>query len=217
MGNILNDIVDEIDIKPNKSKIYIKWIIGIASSLIAIAFVFGQFKSSFFTKIDNIETGLKENTEAISFMENEMNDGFKVVDYKIDKIYNDAFSMFNDYQVYNKKQLELVVDYGQENKDLLKRMLDLNTTENRQNVELRLEQIKNNNFDYQSVINVNKIKPDYIKLEFFVTVNGNDTIFNVIGATNNYINKIDRDKYILGDIIENSDNPILFDLSYRNK
>ena len=217
MGTILNDIVNEIDIKPNKSKIYIKWIIGIASSLITIAFVLGQFKSSFFNKMDNLEMGLKENTEAISSMENEMNDGFKVVDYKIDKIYDDAFSMFDDYQEYNKKQLELVIDYGQENKDLLKKMLDLNTIENKQNLELRLEQAKNHNFDYQSTINIKKIKPDYINLEIFIAVNGNDTIFNVIGVTNDYIKKIDRDKYVVGNITKNLYNPILFNLSYRNK
>lgn len=217
MGNILNDIVDEIDIKPNKSKIYIKWIIGIACSLITISFLFGQFKSSFFNRMDNIEKSLKENTLAVSSMEDEITESFNVVDYKIDKIYDDAFSMFEDYQDYNNKQLELVIDYGQENKDLLKTMLDLNTIENKQNVGLQLERAKND-LDFQPVIDVIKNENyNYITLEYFIGVNGTDTIFNVTGANNKYVNGIDRDKYIVGDITENSNNHTLFDLSYRNK
>ena len=39
MGNIVNDIVENIEIKPNKNKLILKWVISIAGSLIAVAFV----------------------------------------------------------------------------------------------------------------------------------------------------------------------------------
>ena len=142
MGNIVNDIVDEINITPSKSKAYIKWIISIAGTLIALAFVFGQFKASFFNRMDDFESTLMKNTASITALEVEVEKGFDEVDIKIDKIYTDGFQIFGDYQGYHRKQLELVIDYGGTNNDMLKRMLEIQEMEQQQNAELRLEQMK---------------------------------------------------------------------------
>jgi len=145
MGNILNDIVDEVNIKPSKSKAVIKWIISIALSLITLAFVFGQFKSSFFSRMDKFEKTLDDNTKSTTELRTEMKSGFDAVNLRIDKIYNDGYKAFDDFQQYNNKQLGLIIDYGSTNKDLLKRMLEVNTLEKTKNVESSLEQAKKEN------------------------------------------------------------------------
>lgn len=145
MGNILNDIVDEVNIKPSKSKAVIKWIISIALSLITLAFVFGQFKSSFFSRMDKFEKTLDDNTKSTTELRTEMKSGFDAVNLRIDKVYNDGYKAFDDFQQYNNKQLGLIIDYGSTNKDLLKRMLEVNTLEKTKNVESSLEQAKKEN------------------------------------------------------------------------
>ena len=143
MGNIINDIVEEINIKPNKLKLVIKWTVSIAFTLIGLAFVFGQFKSSFFNRMDSFEDSINKNTEAITDMKAMVSDGFTDVDKRIEKVYDDGFEVFGDYQEFNKKQLLLVLDYGQRNKELIKGMLELNVQEQTRNVENKLEQARN--------------------------------------------------------------------------
>ena len=55
----LNDIVEEVNIKPNKSKLIIRWIISIAGTLIIVAFGFGQFKSSFTVSYQKLNLSLQ--------------------------------------------------------------------------------------------------------------------------------------------------------------
>jgi len=221
MGNIVNDIVDDINIKPKKSKLIIKLLISVASSLIVLAFLFGQIKSSFFNRIDGFENSLDKNTTTVEQMERKMIDGFERVDLRINKMYTDGFEAFDDYQQFNKKQLILVLDYGQTNKELLKEMLDLNMQEKTKSVESQLYQamtvpvvMKKSEFSIG-------VKPsnskNYIKMVHFIEVGSNDTIFHLTGTTKDFINKIDRKKYEVGAIIENSIYSDLYDLSYRNK
>lgn len=225
MGNILNDIVEEVNIKPNKSKLIIKWIISIAGSLIAVAFVFGQFKASFFNRMDTFETAISKNTEAIETMSAEMNSGFDEVNARIDDGYTDGINILQDYQEFNKKQLILVLDYGQTNKELLKEMLEINMQEKSKSVENQLMQSRN-----EPVVPTEKqplsikVRPveqkknkDYISLIYMIEIESNDTIFNVTGATMEYINKIDKNKYKMGAIIENDNYPKTYDFTYRNK
>jgi len=146
MGNILNDIVEEIDIKPNKTKLILKWIISIAGSLIVFAFVFGQFKSSFFNKMDKFEKTLNKSITTIDELKIEVNKGFEDVNARVDKVYIDGFKAFEEYQEFNKKQLILVLDYGQNNKKLLKEMLEVNILEKTRNVENQLMQAKIESF-----------------------------------------------------------------------
>ena len=223
MGNIVNDIVEDINIKPNKTKLVLKWVISIAGSLIVIAFAFGQFKSTFFNRMDSLEEKMDKNTVAVEQLTTDMNNGFDAVDAKIDKIYSDGLTIFNDFQEYNNKQLELIIDYGGSNKDMLKRMLEISSMKQQQNVETQVEAAKKEpTSTYQPTISVQKFTPepkpkDYISLIYFIEVENNDTIFNLTGATKEYINKIDRKKYEMGAMTDNHDHPGLFDVSYRNK
>jgi len=226
MGNILNDIVDEVNIKPNKNKLVLKWVISIAGTLIALAFVLGQFQSSFFNRMDKFEETLNKNTEAIISMETRMINGFENVDAKFDKVYDDGLILSNDFQVFNNKQLELIIDYGSTNKDMLKRMLELNTLERTRNVENQVEQAKKETFSgqktYTPVIDVKKITPEpefkeYYGEIYFIEVATNDTTFNLTGATKRYIKNIDRNKYEVGAMIESARYPGRYDVAYRNK
>lgn len=220
MGKIINDIIDEINVKPNKTKLILKWVISVAITLIGFAFVFGQFKSSFFNRMDDFETAINKNTSTIIEMGNNINNGFNVVDKKINKIYVDGFEAFDEYEEFNKKQLILVLDYSQTNKDLLKRMLELNSIEKTKNVENKLNQAKNEQVtNIIPSIDVRKAEQNnnYISLIGMIELETQDTIFYLIGATKKFINRIDKNKYSVGVMFENSKHQGLYDVNYRNK
>jgi len=161
MGNIFEDIAQDIEVKPNKSKLVLKWVVRIAVILICGAFIFGQLKIKSLNKVNTFEKSLQENTKAIQDLNTKVVDGFKAVNGRIDKVYDDGNKSFNDYVTFNKEQLKMVIDYGQSNKDMLKRMLDFNTAEKAKTVETQLEQAKKDttktNFD--SNIVVKKVEP----------------------------------------------------------
>ena len=131
MGSILADIVDEIDVKPNKTKLILKWVIGISGTLIATAFLLGQLKMKRINRLDRIETNLVE-------IKAENRKGFTDVNARIDKVYDDGLFMFNEFQKNNNQQLNLIIDYGDDNKEMLKRMLEIN----RLNLESQVEKAK---------------------------------------------------------------------------
>jgi uncharacterized protein YehS (DUF1456 family) len=222
MGNILNDIVEEVNIKPNKTKLLLKWGISIAGSLITIAFVFGQFKASFFNRMDKFEKSIIENTVAIEQMKTEMNTGFQEVNARIDKSYIDGLATLQDYQEFNKKQLILVLDYGQTNKALLKEMLELNMQEKSKNIENQVMQAKDEPVALTEKPELSiKVKPaehkDYIGLVYMIEVENNDTIFSLTGATMEYINKLNKKTYKLGEITPNKNVSGRFDVEYKRK
>lgn len=222
MGNIVNDIVDEINIKPNKTKLILKWVIGVSSTLIVTAFTLGQFKASFFNRMDGFEEKLDKNTVAVEQLRTDISTGFRDVDLKIDKVYDDAVIISDEYREYNKKQLELVVDYGQENKDMLKRMLELNALENKQSIASQVAKAKNDSPEFSIGVHqvVDDLQPKenlYHSMVYFIEVNTKDTIFNVGGATQEFINSINREKYQIGAITDSHDYPNRYDFSYRNK
>ena len=222
MGTIVNDIVEEIEIKPNKTKRVIRIIAGIASSLIVVAFAFGQFKSSFFNRMDKFEETLNNNTVAITSLETKSNNNFVELTKRIDKSYDDGLAMFNDFQVYNNKQLELIIDYGDSNKDMLKRMLEINSLEKNRTVENRVEQAKQETPTYNPEINVRGIgeqpeSKEFNDETFFIDAETNDTTFYIIGATQKYIDDINKNKYVVGAITESTKYPDKYDVTYRNK
>ena len=215
MGSILADIVDEIDVKPNKTKLILKWVIGISGSLIATAFLLGQLKMKRINRLDRIETNQLE-------MKVENRNGFNNVNARIDKVYDDGVVMFNDFQVSNNKQLELIIDYGQDNKEMVKKILEINTLERKQSVAIQAEQAKNENLVIgvrpQSDVSFEVVSDDpYFGEAQFINVETQDTLFQVSGATKEYINSIDKNKYKLGAVIESPDYPGRYDFSYRNK
>ena len=142
MANIFEDIVNDIPIKESKTKKILKWVIRIAVLLIVGAFIAGQIKIRSINKVNNFEKTLQENTQAVKDLKQETQAGFKAVNQRIDKVYDDGSKAFNDFQDFNLKQLGLIIDYGQSNKDMLKRMLDLNMNEKSKTVGNQLEQAK---------------------------------------------------------------------------
>lgn len=84
MSDILNDIIDDVVIKPNKTKIIVKWILRIAVFAVVAAFIIGQFKVTAINKINEIEKNGNDNKKAILDLENEMKNRFDKVDEKIE-------------------------------------------------------------------------------------------------------------------------------------
>ena len=228
MGNIVNDIVEDIEIKPKNSKRIIKWVVSISLTLIGVAFALGQFKASFFNRMDEFEEALNKNTAAIEQMPID-------VDAKIDKVYDDGLKIFNDFQEYNAKQLGMIIDYGSENKEMLKDMLELQNMERTRNLENQVEQAKNesdfsgyvgqgeaiaieeeNGRDFSISAVPMKDKPFMVEV-FFIEVESQDTTFNISGATQDYVNSIDRNQYEVGAVIASDKYPNRYDFSYRRK
>lgn len=222
MGNIVNDIVEDINIKPNKIKLVLKWIISITGSLIVLAFTFGQFKSSFFNRMDKFEETLTENATSITNLDTKMNIDFKNIDIRIDKIYTDGLLIFNNFQDYNNAQLGLIIDYSNDNKNMLKRMLEISAIKQQQEIKTHVEIAKNELIKYQSEISVQKINEqpitkDYYEKVFFIGIEINDTTFYLTGATKRYIDNIDSNKYNVGAKTENPKYPGRYNVAYRNK
>ena len=147
MSNIIADITEDIDIKikPNRVNFYVKWGAILAGILITGAFIYCQFSTNHFNRLNEIEKNVKENMEATTLLKQEIGDGFNKIDARIDKIYDDGYLIFNDFQQYNKKQFELFIDYGNSNKDLLKRMIDMNNIEKSKDFDYKIQQAKKNN------------------------------------------------------------------------
>jgi hypothetical protein len=198
MGNIMADIVDEIEIKPNRIKLVLKWVVAVSGSLIATAFLLGQLKVKHINRLDRIQTDLVE-------IKVKQTTGFNEVNTRIDKVYDDGILMFNEFQANNDKKLGLIIDYGGTNGDLLKRLLEINTL----NLEPQIEKAKNGN--------VAPLVQDYMGEVNFIEVETSDTIFGLSGATIKYINTIDRNRYEVGAITESQQYPGRFDVSYRKK
>jgi predicted RND superfamily exporter protein len=142
MSNIFSEITEDIELKPTKSKKVIKWVVRIAVLLICGAFVLGQFKIKSLNKITNIEKSLQENTKAVVDLDKKTEEGFNVVNGRINKVYDDGLKAFTDFQEYNKKQLNLIIDYGQTNKSILKQILDINSLEKTKSIEGQIERAK---------------------------------------------------------------------------
>jgi hypothetical protein len=142
MGNIFSDITEDINLKPTKSKILLKWVIKIGVALIVLAFGYGQYKVIRLNKMAEIEKATIELKQQMETNTKVMVDGFKAVNGRIDKVYDDGIKEFDNFQIYNKKQLVMIIDYGQTNKSLLKQMLELNSAEKSKSVESNLEKAK---------------------------------------------------------------------------
>jgi len=210
--DILDDIVDEINIKPNKSKPIFKWVIRISFILIGSAFIVGQLKIKFFNKINEIQKSVDLNHNELIEIKKNMSDGFKDVNIRIDNVYVDGYSAFDEYVKYNKKQLEMIVDYGSTNKFLVKRMLEINVDENSKKIQNALEVSKNKNnkihFD-----NSNDVLFMYKKYDNDIK----DTIYFVIGANKEYVNLKKNNCKIIGEIVKNVTYPNLFDFYFMKK
>jgi len=215
--SIFEDFFMDINVKPSKSKLVIKWIVRISVLLILGAFIVGQFKSSHISDLNEIKEGVAKNGEEILQLKDEMNVNLLNVNNRIDKVYDDGYRVFMDYQEFNNRQFELIIDYGQTNKELLKEMINVNSIERENKISGQLEQSKNG-LSYKNNLPVETKREwiesiDYQRFLVVIDVNTRDSIFNYFGATMEFIGGIDRDKYrIIG--LKNSKYVDLFDVKY---
>jgi len=215
MRNIINDVVEEIKINPNRFKFIIKWVVSVSVSLVGVAFVLGQFKSSFFNKIDKFEESLNKNTATIEQLKVDVNKGFTDVNARVDKVYDDATNAFNEYQEFNKKQLILVLDYGHSNKNMLKEILELNIAEKSRSIENQLSQAKNEQIDKSHTIVVEPVSDkDYYSSLGVVAENGIDTIIFINGAKKSYYEKIVEKKFNVSRPVKSKNYPERYDFNY---
>lgn len=232
MGRIVDDIVDNVNeivdenikIESKKSKNLIKIIISISITLIGLSFTVGQFRSTIINEMNSFKSTLITQTISINELENKINNGFENTDKRIDKIYTDGLDAFDKYQQFNKEQLILILDYGQENKEMLKKMLELNSIENKNDVQNQIEKAKKDNeksYDYQYenkivAIPIKSKVSDYVKLNF-IPNNDTDTTFYLIGATLEYVDKINKNQYEIEELKKNKNYNHTYDVIYKNK
>jgi hypothetical protein len=162
MSNILVDIVDDVQLKPTKMKLLLKWVIGVASTAVIISFTFGQINANRLNKLKNFESILDENTAAMVDLRAEMKAGFEEVNMRINKVYDDNYKALADFQIFNNKQLGLIIDYSKTNKDLLKNVLELNSMQQMKQLETGIEQAKQSS--YTPTITVRPVSRDSVKL-----------------------------------------------------
>jgi hypothetical protein len=144
-GSDFVDIIDDINIEPNKTKPVLKWVVRISIALILAAFGYGQVRNSQSNRLNDIEKKIDVTNKSVNDLKVDMNDRFDYFDYKLDKVYDDGIDAFTDYQEYSRKQFELIIDYNESNKDLLKKTIELNSMENSKTIEIQLEQAKQKN------------------------------------------------------------------------
>jgi hypothetical protein len=82
--SILEDIVEETDLTPKKSKPVVKWVVRIAVLLIGLAFAFGSFKETAIFQLKAYENQVNTNTSEIKVIRNELNVFETKVDEKVD-------------------------------------------------------------------------------------------------------------------------------------
>jgi len=222
-SNFISEFVDDINIKTDRLRLTIKWIIRVSVFLIGGAFVFGQVKMARLNKLDEIQKSLLAQSEAMADLKKQVNDGFDKVNTRINNIYTDGYKGFADFQDYNKKQFELIIDYGNSDKELLKKMLELNIMEKTKSVENELQQERLET--YNTDVPQQKSKNDLIgnaNLQFsnisttIISVNGDDTIFNANGCDAYYLNQIKK-KYTIIKLENSTKFPNFLDVTYKNK
>lgn len=96
MSEILDDIFENVELKPNQTKKIVKWVIRIALVLIGIAFTLGGLKVSITNRIKNVEIKViqtnknldRHKTENINRFDN-IDDDIEHLDERIDDLYKD--------------------------------------------------------------------------------------------------------------------------------
>jgi hypothetical protein len=174
MKSFVKEFLDDITVNPAKSKVIIKWILYISLTLIAGAFTLGVMKSDRFNKINNIENRVMAiqvtvndiNTK-LNQLNNKTDSGFKMVDKKLSDNIVTTATLMSSYQGFVQGQMEILIDYGKENKGLLKSALLLRQEDNQrlinQTVKSAIDEInkKPNDDSYTSGINIVKAGEDY--------------------------------------------------------
>lgn len=214
------DFFNDIQFKGNKANILLKWVVGIAITAVAGAFVVGQLKMKHLDKLDDIESLAKEGIQKTEQLEMRVEEGFKEQNSKIDKIYDDGVEAFQEYREFNNEQMKLIIDYSDENKELLKKMLDLNSKEKGMEIENDLQnskrEIPNTNPNLEEMkIGVRKlIKPTEV---VFTEVATGINHYHISSAPENYLDTLDLTKYKIVEKVESKVYEGLYDFHYVDK
>lgn len=211
----LINIFNDIEIKGDKIKTILRWVLGIAGSAIVGAFMIGQLKTNLFNKINNIQALALENKKATIELRTEVRLGFNEMNNKIDDIYSIGIEGFEEYRIFNNQQLEMIIEFGQSNEEvnqeLLKRMLRLNSKEKAQQIENQIEASK------RGKVSTSKTSTSQYNLPSIAGITNVETgitTYYVNGAHENYLDTLDSSKY---KILEKKKSEIyegLYDFTY---
>lgn len=169
MKSFVKEFLDDITVNPAKSKTIIKWILYISLTLIAGAFTLGVMRSDRFNKINNIEnrvmaiqTTVNDINSKLNQLNNKTDSGFKMVDKKLSENLTTTATLMSSYQGFVQGQMELLIDYGKENKGLLKSALLLRQEDNQrlinQTVKTAIDEINKKPDDGSSTSGINIVK-----------------------------------------------------------
>jgi len=124
MKDLINETIDKI--AGIKNKLIVKWIVAFIIVAITFSYLLGQFNNAFFSRLDSIEQGLLDNITLIKTLNKENIKSHEKMMLDIIEINDNNLKKFQQFQLFNNKQLELIIDYSSENKELLKKMLEIN-------------------------------------------------------------------------------------------
>ena len=203
----LSNIFNDIEFKNNKNNTIIKWIVSVALFAIISAFTIGQIKTKFFQRLNDIEILAKQNKNDLNKLRNNIKLEIKVINGKIENIYNVGIKEFEEYRIFHSKQLEMVIEFGQNdknaNKELLIKILRLNSKENAKQIE--------------SQINLSKSISKKNGLPTLATITNYETgvvTYYVNSAPENYLDTLNLSRFILIEKIRSKEYDELFDFIY---
>jgi hypothetical protein len=213
-------ILNDIEFKGNKANILLKWVIGIAGTAVVGAFVVGQLKMRHLNKLDDIEAIAIEGMKKTEQLERKVEEGFEEQNAKIDKIYEDGMAAFEEYRLFNNEQMKIIIDYGEENKDLVKRMLELNSQEKATQIENNLEQSKKESVDTNS-------QPENLEIGARRVIEPSEVVFTevttginhyyVTNAPENYLDTLNLEIFKIVEKVESKKYKGLYDFKYMKK
>ena len=145
MALIIDSFIKNGNLVLNKT--VLGWIAGGAVTFVNVVFYFGVSKAN---TANNVNNSIKELKEIAIQQHNDVvelkktfTDFTTSMNNKINKVYDDEYDRWNDYQTYSKKQFDLIIEYGSSNKKLMKDMIDMNHTEELNRIRKEIEKDKN--------------------------------------------------------------------------
>jgi hypothetical protein len=202
----LFNILNEIEFKGDRSNILLKWVLALAGSAIVGAFIIGQIRMTRLNRLDDIEALAKQGIEATTKLEERVESGFQETDAKIDKIYDDGMESFEKYYKLNDEQFNLIIDYRNSDSELLKKMIEMSSKENAIEIENDLEKSQRE-----------EIKISEPSVIIFQEMATGISRYIVSGASADYLDTLNMEKYEILSRSNSVDHPGLYDFEYIDK
>lgn len=139
---LLEKLFENIEFKGGAAKVALKVIVSMLGVAVAGAFMIGQLKMQKLNKLDEIETLAKKSIEKTEALETKFQNEFNKQNAEIEKIYTVGFKSFEEYSDFNKRQLQLILKYGNKNQDMLSEILELNIQEQKRQLQNEIEKSK---------------------------------------------------------------------------